>query len=82
MTGMAVAWNSGELQYGWRKEVKNMMSNAELSTEIRRSDQWDPVLLEELCRRAGMESEWLAADGAEFESVAGEAARRLGVRIF
>lgn len=35
----------------------------------------------ELCRLAGMESEWREADGDTFESVLNEAAKKLNVKI-
>lgn len=58
------------------------MRNAnEIAKEIREMDTWDMDLLEELCEAAGMSDEWKAADGDTFESVAYEAADKLGVEI-
>ena len=50
---------------------------------IRDSDTWEDCENEccELCRLAGMESEWREADGETFELVLIEAAKRLGVEI-
>lgn len=56
-------------------------TDKELEEKISSSDEWDMDLLKELCRRAGMEDEWDAADGDTFEEVALEAAGRLGVEI-
>lgn len=53
----------------------------ELAEKIRTADVWDMDDLKELCIAAGMESEWESADGDTFESVAQEAADRLGVQI-
>ena len=53
----------------------------ELASEIRSMDTWDMELLAELCDAAGMRDEWEAADGEAFESVAFEAAKKLGVEI-
>lgn len=59
-----------------------------LSTEIEKladricaADTWDMDDLAALCAAAGMEAEWEAADGEDFESVAYAAADKLGVRI-
>ena len=50
---------------------------------IANADTWDECEPEcaELCRLAGMESEWLEADGETFESVLIEAAKKLNVEI-
>lgn len=50
---------------------------------IREADTWDECEPEcaELCRLAGMESEWLNADGDTFESVLEKAAELLCVKI-
>ena len=47
------------------------------------ADTWEDCEYEcaELCRLAGMESEWLEADGDTFESVLIEAAKKLNVEI-
>ena len=71
----------------------NMVSVNEISFEryhalntafaIREADTWEDCEEEcaELCRLAGMESEWAEADGETFESVLIEAAKKLNVEI-
>ena len=50
---------------------------------IREADTWEDCENEcaELCRLAGMESEWREADGDTFEAVLIEAAKKLDVKI-
>ena len=50
---------------------------------IREADTWGECEYEcyELCRLAGMESEWREADGDTFEAVLIEAAKKLNVKI-
>ena len=72
---------------------ENMVSVNEITFEryhaldiafaIANADSWDDCEPEcaELCRLAGMESEWLEADGDTFESVLIEAAKKLNVEI-
>ena len=50
---------------------------------IREADTWEDCENEcaELCRLAGMESEWAEADGDTFEAVLIEAAKKLNVKI-
>ena len=50
---------------------------------IANADTWEECEYEccELCRLAGMESEWLEADGDTFEEVLIEAAKKLNVEI-
>lgn len=50
---------------------------------IREADTWEDCEPEcaELCRLAGMELEWVEADGETFESVLIEAAKKLDVEI-
>lgn len=72
---------------------ENLVSVNEISFEryhvlntasaIREADEWDECENEcaELCRLAGMESEWREADGDTFESVLIEAAKKLNVEI-
>ena len=50
---------------------------------IREADTWEDCENEccELCRMAGMESEWREADGDTFEAVLIEAAKKLDVEI-
>ena len=58
-----------------------MRTAQEIAEEIRSTETWDNDLLSELCELAGMSDEWNAADGETFESVAYEAAEKLGVEI-
>ena len=53
------------------------------ASAIREADTWDECENEcaELCRLAGMESEWREADGETFEAVLIEAAKKLNVEI-
>lgn len=54
-----------------------------IASAIREADTWGDCEEEcaELCRLAGMEFEWLEADGETFESVLNEAAKKLNVEI-
>ena len=54
-----------------------------IATAIREADEWYECENEcaELCRLAGMESEWREADGETFEAVLIEAAKKLNVEI-
>ena len=54
-----------------------------IASAIREADTWLDCENEcsELCRLAGMESEWLEADGETFEAVLIEAAKKLNVEI-
>ena len=54
-----------------------------ISFAIANADTWEDCEYEccELCRMAGMESEWLEADGETFEAVLIEAAKKLNVEI-
>ena len=72
---------------------ENVVSIKEISFEryhalntasaIREADTWGDCENEcaELCRLAGMESEWREADGDTFEEVLIEAAKKLNVEI-
>ena len=53
------------------------------ASAIREADTWEDCENEcaELCRLAGMESEWREADGETFEAVLIEAAEKLNVKI-
>ena len=53
------------------------------ASAIREADTWLDCENEcaELCRLAGMESEWREADGGTFEAVLIEAAKKLNVEI-
>lgn len=53
-----------------------------IAQQIRDSAEWDSDLLAALCKLAGMEAEWAAADGESFERVAEAAADKLGVNIY
>ena len=54
-----------------------------ITSAIREADTWEDCENEccELCRLAGMESEWREADGETFEAVLIEAAKKLNVEI-
>ena len=54
-----------------------------MSFAIANADTWEDCEYEccELCRLAGMESEWREADGDTFEAVLIEAAKKLKVEI-
>ena len=54
-----------------------------MSFAIANADTWEDCEYEcaELCRLAGMESEWLEADGETFETVLIEAAKKLDVEF-
>lgn len=52
------------------------MKTSELIEKINAADEWNMDDCEELCRRAGTESEWNAADADTFESVVYEAMNR------
>ena len=53
------------------------------ASAIREADTWEDCENEcaELCRLAGMESDWAEADGDNFEAVLIEAAKKLNVEI-
>ena len=57
------------------------ITTEQLAERIRLCDEWIPELVDELCKRADMESEYEDADGETFESVAYAAAEKLGVNI-
>ena len=54
-----------------------------ITSAIANADTWLDCEEEcvELCRLAGMESEWREADGDNFEAVLNEAAKKLNVKI-
>ena len=58
-----------------------MKSAYEIAEEIRNSDEWNFELCEELCKLAGLETEWEEADGETFELVLENAAEILNVKI-
>lgn len=53
------------------------------ASAIREADTWEDCEEEcaELCRLAGMESEWVETDGETFEAVLIEASKKLNVEI-
>lgn len=55
----------------------------DIAFAIANANTWEECEPEcaELCRLAGMESEWLEADGETFEAVLIEAAKKLNVEI-
>lgn len=59
-----------------------MRDAKQIAAEIRKSEIWSGALLAELCKAADMTSDWDAADGESFESVAFKAAEKLGVEIW
>lgn len=63
------------------KQVEELSGADDVAARIRRASGWDRDLLKELCRLAGLEEEWEAADEYTFESVAFRAAEILGVEI-
>lgn len=70
-----------ETHLGWNYDpcYVSSLSDEELAAEIRESD-WDADLLRDLCWRADMIEEWIAAED-DFESIAFAAAEKLGVEI-
>ena len=77
----------------YKNIYENLVSIKEISFEryhalntasaIREADTWEDCENEcrELCRMAGMESDWVEADGETFEAVLIEAAKKLKVEI-
>lgn len=63
------------------RSAQNAEIAQQLAAEIRSLGAWDSDLLRQLCDLAGMQVEWKNADGETFESVAYEAAKKLGVEI-
>lgn len=59
-----------------------MREAIEIAADIRNAAEWDNDLCAELCEAAGMENEWDAADGDNFEAVVEAAAEKLGVEIY
>ena len=52
-----------------------------IAERIRKSDTWDADDCEALCNLAGLDEEWAAADGDDFEEVVYKAAKILGVEV-
>ena len=63
------------------RSAQNAEIAQQLAAEIRSLDVWDSDLLRQLCDLAWMQTEWANADGETFESVAYDAAKKLGVEI-
>lgn len=61
--------------------IDNRNDPETLAELIRNSDEWDFEALADLCRIAGIDDEWNAADDMSFEAVAYKAAEILGVEI-
>lgn len=57
------------------------MTNEMLAAKINECDYWDETTCKELCKRAGLETDWEEADGDTFEEVIYHAAEILGVSI-
>jgi hypothetical protein len=55
--------------------------STEIAARLLTSDTWEMTDCKELCKLAGLESEWEAADGESFEAVVREAAEILGVEV-
>lgn len=64
----------------YEKYFLKEMSDEELEKVINDNPSWDLDMLHELCFRAGMIEEWRQAED-NFEAVAYEAAKRLGISI-
>lgn len=58
-----------------------MRTAEEIAKRIRESEYWDLEDLKDLCEIAGLEEEFDAADGDNFEEVVFKAAGTLGVII-
>lgn len=81
---MALTYNNGWENIIEAKEIAFERCHAlNIAAAIREADTWDECENEcsELCWLAGMESEWLEADGDTFEAVLIEAAKKLNVKI-
>lgn len=52
----------------YTREYLRSLTDEELAAEIRALDSWDADLNEELCRRAGLETEWNESVSDEFEA--------------
>ena len=53
------------------------MTDRELLHEYLSSGTYDPEICAEMCKRTGLEDEWNAADGDNFEDVVSTAAAKL-----
>ena len=65
----------------YNQKMISGMTTEELVDLINDLPEWDPQLLEELCKRASMKEEWDTADGDNYLDVAYAAAEKLGVEI-
>lgn len=65
------------------KEDKTMKNTEaiELAERIRNADEWNLNDCAELCEMAGLEDEWEAANGDDFEQVIYKAAEILNVEV-
>lgn len=59
------------------KDIRDWTDEELVLDFIGDSGIYTPEVLEEICRRAGMQEEWDAADGETFERVAQVAAQEL-----
>ena len=73
-------------EYGWGgdivvRELESLSEVEALARDIRSSGEWVPELCEELCKLAGLDEEYAAADDDTVESVLFKAAAALKVEI-
>lgn len=81
----AARWQE-ESEEGWDgdifvNEVEPLSEAEALAREIRSSGEWVPELCEELCKLAGLDEEYAAADADTAESILFKAAAALKVEI-
>ena len=57
-------------------------TNKMLAAEINEYDYWDEIACRELCKRAGLETEWENADSGNFEEIIYHSAEILDVYIY
>ena len=57
-------------------------TNKMLAAEIKEQDYWDDIACRELCKRAGLETEWENADSDNFEEIIYHSAEILDVYIY
>ena len=58
------------------------LTNKMLAAEINEYDYWDEIACRELCKRAGLETEWENADSDNFEEIIYHSAEILDVYIY
>ena len=73
-------------EYGWDgdivvRELEPLSEIEALARDIRSSGEWVPELCEELCKLAGLDEEYAAADDDTVKSVLFKAAAALKVEI-